>query len=219
MWHATTVLMATSFAIATISLLLNISLRMPITNAAIIPFTPFNLPYENTTVNPVPLKNLQDCYNYISKNVPNVTYFNTTIEMMNITNNLTDYTGAIIVLNRGNLTVNTNTPLNYTRQTITIANSSIYYVQIIDPTLFYVQTNGTNSFQFDNWVPPIYQNGTYDGYFGIYDLLRMKIQSAPGASIQLNKLDFNGLDVIMSDQSANLTEGDVVGITRPLQIL
>ena len=119
------------------------------------------------------------------------------------------------MLNRGNLTVNNILPLNYTRQTLTIANSSIYYIQISDPMLYFVQNNSTNEFVFDNWNPLVYQNAS--GFEGIYDLLRMKIQSAPNTSIQPGKRDFIGTSMIMSRFSANLTVGDVVGITRSLQ--
>ena len=105
MWHATTVLMGTSFAIATISLLLNISLRTQNTNAMIIPFTPFSLGYENTTVNANYLRTLKECKDYVISHAPIVPPFNTTISIMNISNNLDDYTGAITLLNRGNLTV------------------------------------------------------------------------------------------------------------------
>ena len=210
------VLMALSFALATISLILNVSLnRGTNVNSLIPPFTPFNLTFQNTTVNPNPLRNLQTCASAIAANVPIVPDFNATINIVNITNNLTSYTGAIVLLNRGNLTVNNILPLNYTRQTLTIANSSIYYIQISDPMLYFVQNNSTNEFVFDNWNPLVYQNAS--GFEGIYDLLRMKIQSAPNTSIQPGKRDFIGTSMIMSRFSANLTVGDVVGITRSLQ--
>ena len=210
------VLMALSFALATISLILNVSLnRGTNVNSLIPPFTPFNLTFQNTTVNPNPLRNLQTCASAIAANVPVVPGFNSTINIVNITNNLTSYTGATVLLNSGNLTVNNILPLNYTRQTLTIANSSIYYIQISDSMLYFVQNNSTNDFVFDNWNPVVYQNAS--GYEGIYDLLRMKIQSAPNTSIQPGKRDFIGTSMIMSRFSANLTVGDVVGITRPLQ--
>lgn len=208
--------MAISFAVSTISLILNVSLNRGVNvNSLIPPFTPFNLTFQNTTVNPNPLRNLQTCASAIAANVPVVPYFNSTINIVNITNNLTSYTGAIVLLNRGNVTVNNILPLNYTRQTLTIANSSIYYIQISDPMLYFVQNNSTNDFVFDNWNPVVYQNAS--GFEGIYDLLRMKIQSAPNTSIQPGKRDFIGTSMIMSRFSANLTVGDVVGITRPLQ--
>lgn len=210
------VLMALSFALATISLILNVSLNRGTNVNSLIPlFTPFNLTFQNTTVNPNPLRNLQTCASAIAANVPVVPGFNSTINIVNITNNLTSYTGAIVLLNRGNVTVNSILPLNYTRQTLTIANSLIYYIQISDQMLYFVQNNSTNEFVFDNWNPVVYQNAS--GYEGIYDLLRMKIQSAPNTSIQPGKRDFIGTSMIMSRFSANLTVGDVVGITRPLQ--
>lgn len=212
-----TVLLTISFAFATISLILNVSVKPePFVNDNF-PFTPFNLQYENTTISKAPLKSLTDCAAYVEANVPIVPIFNSTINITNVelTNN---YTGAIFVVNRGSVLVNNVTSLNYTKQVISLANSSFVYIQIGDTRLHTIQANGTNSFSLDLWNPPIYPNGTYGGIDGIYDLKRLKIQSAPGTTIKLDTQMFeNGTSVLFFELAGNLTMGDVIGITRAVQ--
>jgi hypothetical protein len=181
------------------------------------------LTYSNVTIDRQPLRTLTDCETYIAANVPeNVTYFNTTIDIPPISNNLTVYTGAMEIIQSGNMTISSNvdanlTSLNYTLRFLTLANSSIYYVNVEDFRIFYSVNNGTNSLIFDYWNPSVFVNDTYGGYIGIYDLERFKVQSATQV-IALDTERFEGSGIVLIDPAGNLTSGSVIGLTRALQL-
>lgn len=176
-----------------------------------IPFTPFNLKFENTTVSRDPLRFLTDCAVYIAANVPVIPYFNATIDIPYIS--FPDYyTGILNVTRTGKTTVNGLVELNYTVNDLNVGNSTLSYVQIADPMIYNVQNNNTFTFTFDS----IYPLDVYGGVEGIYDLKQLKIQSAPGPTLHLDRLEFIGTGFVLS--LANLTAGMVVGITRPIQI-
>jgi hypothetical protein len=203
--------MSISFAIATISLILNVSIKNDKYPMRMIPFTPFNLKFENTTVSRSTLKFLTDCVSYVEINVPVIPYFNTTIDIPYIS--FPDYyTGILNIFKFGKTNVNGILQLNYTVNDLNVGNSTLRYVNIADPMIYTVQNNNTFTFTFDS----IYPLDVYGGVEGIYDLKQSKIESAPGPTIRLDRLQFIGTGFVLS--LANLTAGMVVGITRAIQI-
>lgn len=206
-----TVLMSISFAVATISLILNVSIKNDKYPTRMIPFTPFNLKFENTSISKLPLKIFTDCVLYVENNVPVIPDFNTTINIPFISFP-NYYTGVLNVIRNGVTNVNGLLQLNYTVNDLNVGNSTVRFVQIEDPMIYIVQDNNTVSFTFDS----IYPLDNYGGIEGIYDLKQLKIQSAPGPTLRLDKLEFNGTGFVLTP--ANLTAGMVVGITRPIQV-
>lgn len=209
---ASTVLMSISFAVATISLILNVSIKNDKYPTRMIPFTPFNLKFENTSVSRMPLSFLTDCVVYVEHNIPVIPEFNTTIDIPYIS--FPNYYTGILNINRIGIT-NVNggiVQLNYTVNDLNVGNSTLRYVNIADPMIYTVQNNNTFTFTFDS----IYPLDVYGGVEGIYDLKQLKIESAPGPTIRLDRLEFIGTGFVLS--LANLTAGMVVGITRAIQV-
>lgn len=184
-----------------------------------------NYPPSNVTVDEYQLRLLMDCETFVLANVPNTTALMAELLVFDPTTPTVPppvvplSTGVVTTVQSGTVVVNNVTVLPYQLQYMLVDAGHLNYVSMLaNSTLYYVVNNGTLDLVLDNWSPPIYESVVPSGGFDpIYDRQRTKVQSAADMIFPSIKR-FNGTAIVLSDTVNPLYVGDVVAITRAVQL-